>query len=72
MKTFEHDFYNFIEKELVALTVQSAIWDINRAKITLQNFIDSANLDQSEKEKHIDALNEKRTNFKQHDTKCQY
>lgn len=65
MKTFEHDFYNFIEKELVALTIQSAIWDMNRAKTTLKNFIDSANLDQSEKEKHIRALNGKRENFKQ-------
>lgn len=65
MTKFEKDFYHFIEKDLVALTIQSAIWDMNRAKLTLKNFIDSANLDQVEKEKHIHALNEKRKNFKQ-------
>ena len=65
MMAFEKDFYNFIEKDLVSLTIQSAIWDMNRAKLTLKNFIDSANLDQDEKEKHIRALNNKRENFKQ-------
>ena len=65
MANFEQDFYQFIEKDLVALTIQSAIWDMNRAKLTLQNFIESANLDQSEKAKYIEYLNSKRTNFKQ-------
>ncbi|MEI3604804.1 dynamin family protein [Pseudogracilibacillus sp. SE30717A] len=64
MKNFENDFYTFIEEDLAALTIQAAIWDINRAKLTLSNFITSANLDQSVKKEHIEQLNSKRETFK--------
>ena len=65
MQTFEDKFYSFIEKDLAALTVQAAIWDMNRAKTTLHNFIESANLSEAEREKHLQTLTEKRSNFKQ-------
>ena len=64
MMNFEKEFYRFIEDDLAALTIQAAIWDINRAKTTLSNFIASANLDEKERNKHIEALNEKRATFK--------
>ncbi len=64
MNNFESDFYTFIEEDLAALTIQAAIWDINRAKLTLSNFITSANLDQHVKKEHIEQLNSKRETFK--------
>src|SRR5699024_9365658 len=63
MSSFEQNFYQFIERDLAALTVESAIWDINRAKLTLNSFIDSANLDLEAREEHIQALQQKRADF---------
>src|SRR5690625_1847567 len=65
MQDFEKEFYRFIEKDLTSLTIQSAIWDMNRAKLTLQNFIKSANLDQEARVKHIEHLEKQRMAFKQ-------
>lgn len=65
MTSFEKEFYSFIEEDLAALTVQAAIWDMNRAKTTLHNFIHSASLNQSERKNHVQQLQEKRKDFKQ-------
>src|SRR5690606_8784939 len=53
----DKDFYNFIEKDPVSVTLHTALCAMNRARSTLKNFIDSANVDQDKKEKHIRALN---------------
>lgn len=65
MKAFEQSFYSFIENDLAQLTVQAAIWDMNRAKVTLHNFIESASLSKSEREKQVDAFNKRRHTFKE-------
>lgn len=64
MKEFEKDFYTFIEEDLAALTIQAAMWDINRTKLTLENFITSANLDQNVREQRIEQLKEQKQKFK--------
>src|SRR5690625_2872996 len=65
MQAFEKEFYRFIEEDLTALTIQAAIWDMNRAKLTLQHFIESANLDQASREKQIQHLENQRISIKQ-------
>ncbi len=64
MKYFEREFYTFIDEDLAALTIQAAIWDINRTKLTLESFINSANLDQNVRKERIDQLNEQRQKIK--------
>ncbi|HLR41728.1 MAG TPA: dynamin family protein, partial [Pseudogracilibacillus sp.] len=64
MAAFEDDFYTFIEQDLAQITIQSAVWDMNRAATTLQNFIESANLSESERAAFVKKLEEKRTQFK--------
>lgn len=64
MKNFEKDFYTFIEEDLAALTIQAAMWDINRTKLTLKSFINSANLDQNVRKERIEQLNEQRQKIK--------
>ena len=61
METFESTFYHFIEHDLHALTYEAAIWDINRVKTRLENIIQSAKLDESEREKQIIRLQEKQS-----------
>lgn len=56
MQNFEEQFYKFIEEDLAALTIESVIWDINRAKSMLRNFLDAVNLDKSAQNKHIEVL----------------
>lgn len=59
MKRFERDFYTFIEKDLAALAIESIVWDFERAKGILKNFIDTANMDNTEQHKHITHLESK-------------
>ncbi len=49
MQQFEEAFFAFIEKDLIALTIDSSIWDMKRAKWTLEEFIQSQTLDESAK-----------------------
>ncbi|HLR72373.1 MAG TPA: dynamin family protein, partial [Pseudogracilibacillus sp.] len=65
MHVFENDFYTFIEEDLASLTIQAAKWDMERAKLTLNNFISSAKLDEKARENHINQLNKQRNSFKQ-------
>src|SRR5699024_6418162 len=60
MHHFEENFYTFIEEDLASLTIQSAIWDMNRAKTTLDHFIQSAHLTADERKAQVIRLNEKR------------
>src|SRR5690625_1621474 len=64
MQTFEKDFYRFIEEDLAALTIQAIVWDINRAKLTLQKMIESLKMDQTEKAQRIEQLNHQRVSLK--------
>lgn len=50
MATFKTDLFNFIEYELTGVITQSALYEINRAKHLLTNFIDAVNLDVQGKE----------------------
>ena len=60
MRLFEDDFYDFINNELAALTIQSALWDVDRATRMMNQYIKSLNLGEEEKEKfRYDLLNKK-------------
>lgn len=64
MQAFENSFYPFIEEDLAALTIETALWDVNRAKSTLDSFIHAANLDDTAQEKAIQQLQNKLEQFK--------
>ncbi|WP_164668867.1 dynamin family protein [Virgibacillus doumboii] len=56
MKTFEDSFKSFIHDELAAITIHSAIRDIDRASQMVNNFIDSSRLSAQEKEQFIEDM----------------
>src|SRR5699024_4425530 len=58
MNAFEEDFFSFIDEDLTALTVESSLWDMERARNTLQQFIHSLQLSESDKEKQLEVLQE--------------
>ncbi|HLR68849.1 MAG TPA: dynamin family protein [Virgibacillus sp.] len=58
MNAFEEDFFRFIDEDLTALTVESSLWDMERARNTLQQFIHSLQLSESDKEKQLEVLQE--------------
>src|SRR5690625_7298767 len=60
MQDFEQTLYTFIEEDLAQLMMQSAIWDVKRAKTTLQQLIQAANLDIAERDTYKLQLNDKR------------
>lgn len=49
MKAFEDSFYSFIHHDLAALTIESALWDMKRVHETMEHYISSLALDQSER-----------------------
>lgn len=49
INTFEQSFYEFIQKDLTGLFIQSAMHDVQRTYQTLTQFIQSASLDEREK-----------------------
>ena len=60
MQHFETDFYQFIYNDLSALTIQSTLWDINRAYDTMKHYTESLHLDEQEKAaQQNDLLNKK-------------
>lgn len=63
MQSFEASFYQFIEEDLAALTIESAVWDITRAHKMLENFIATADLDETEQEMAIQQLKNKQASF---------
>src|SRR5690625_5638702 len=50
MRNFETNFYQFIQQDLVALSIQSAFWDIERAYQVLKNYMKTIHMDVKEKE----------------------
>src|SRR5690625_2792768 len=52
MESFETNFFQFIEHDLVELSIQSALWDIERAYQVLKNYIKTIHMDEQEKEKY--------------------
>ena len=60
MLYFEKDFYQFIYNDLSILTVKSAIWDIKRARDSMQHYVESLNFNEQEKISYQkDLLNKK-------------
>ncbi len=62
MSSFEQAFYTFIDTDLVALIKESAVWEMNRAEIALAQFIQSLELNESERNHKIAELRTQRTN----------
>ncbi|GGC98793.1 dynamin family protein [Pontibacillus salipaludis] len=58
---FEKSFYQFIQQELVQLLIHAAFHDLERARNTIEQYIQSASLDQKQKEeKKIEYQKEKK------------
>ncbi|SFD77812.1 GTPase Era, involved in 16S rRNA processing [Lentibacillus persicus] len=64
MKAFEYAFENFIRNELASLTIDSAIRDISRAKLSITHFLESLQMDEEEKKRARRDLITKRTSLK--------
>src|SRR5690625_3249040 len=52
MVNFETNFFQFIEHDLVALSIQSALWDIERAYQVLNHYLKTIHMNEQEKEKY--------------------
>jgi small GTP-binding protein len=65
MQHFETDFYQFIYNDLSALTIQSALWDINRAYSAMKHYTESLHLDEQQKEAQQNGLLNKKTQLMQ-------
>ncbi|GAB3796750.1 dynamin family protein [Virgibacillus kimchii] len=50
MTEFETAFFHFIHYDITALTVNGAVWDLQRLHSHTRNYLDSLNMDQEEKE----------------------
>lgn len=61
MNQFEEAFYTFIDQDLMMLTAESAIWDMNRTQKTLDTYIQSLELNANEREQKIELLKSQRT-----------
>src|SRR5699024_5389442 len=61
MDTFEQAFFQFIEEDLTALTVDSSLWDMERARNTLQQFIESLQLSETDKQNQMKQLQANKT-----------
>src|SRR5699024_10422849 len=61
MDTFEQAFFQFIEEDLTALTVYSSLWDMERARNTLQQFIESLQLSETDKQNQMKQLQANKT-----------
>ncbi|RKQ37590.1 dynamin family protein [Oceanobacillus halophilus] len=60
MATFEEKFYQFMNFDLAALTIDSALWDIKRTYHAMNSYIESMNLDEAAKESRKSELYDKR------------
>lgn len=58
MSQFENDFYKFIEQDLAQLTIESALWDIERGKNLLSSYIKTVGLTNEEQVTYIESLKE--------------
>ncbi|WP_044476841.1 dynamin family protein [Oceanobacillus massiliensis] len=60
MHHLENDFYQFINEDLAALTVQSAISDMNRSRHAVVNYMNTLRMDNNQKEKRKRELHTKK------------
>ena len=65
MQQFEKEFFQFINEDLVSLMTNSAIWDINRASKLMNNYLETIQLDDSERESYLEKWNEKQEELRQ-------
>src|SRR5699024_9323134 len=56
MSHFENEFYQFIEQDLAQLTIDSAVWDIERGKQLLINYIKTVGLSDEEQIDYVESL----------------
>src|SRR5690625_1289151 len=52
MVNFESNVFQFIDHDLVALSIQSALWDIERAYQVLNHYLKTIHMNELEKEKY--------------------
>lgn len=64
MQAFETDFYQFIHDDLAHLSMESALLDIQRVYQTLTNYMETANLNEQEKQNYRDLLLQKQEDLK--------
>src|SRR5699024_2598779 len=50
------EFYQFIEQDLAQLTIDSAVWDIERGKQLLINYIKTVGLSDEEQIDYVESL----------------
>lgn len=62
---FEDNFNQFIEKDLVALTIESTVWDIERLQNSLDQMIEAASLPTEEKATYRQNIATKQTEIEQ-------
>ncbi|MFC4023024.1 dynamin family protein [Oceanobacillus longus] len=60
MQRMESDFNQFIYQDLAELTIDSAIWDMNRTSHAVDNYVNSLTLDKQEKQKRKQELTAKK------------
>ncbi len=53
IEKFERSFYSFIHEELTSIITNAAIYDLERANRTLEQYIDSASLNKQEKQQKL-------------------
>lgn len=53
IEKFEGSFYSFINEELTSIITNAAIYDLERANRTLEQYIDSASLNKQEKQQKL-------------------
>src|SRR5699024_5311001 len=65
MQQFERAFYQFIDEDLMQLTLKATVADLFAIKQTIKKMIEQAQMDQTEKDKRIVQINELKTNLKE-------
>src|SRR5699024_1169547 len=63
MQSFEAEFYQFIEQELPAITIEAALWDIERINTQLEQILHAARLPEDEKAAYRKQLDDKLTKY---------
>src|SRR5699024_9957475 len=57
----EESFYRFIDDDLIKLTAESSVWDMNRILTMLESFIHSQELNEADRKSKINELMKQRT-----------
>lgn len=60
MQHFEESFYRFIDDDLIKLTAESSVWDMNRILTMLESFIHSQELNEADRKSKINELMKQR------------